>query len=66
MWPVIFILILPFLIIAILEELKEFFVNRYVLGPAAWEGKLKVFLQGKMIWLKKRFRKSQETEGSES
>lgn len=55
MWLLYFIL--PFLILAILEELIEFFVNRYALGPAPWEGKLKHFFANQLAWLKKKFKK---------
>lgn len=48
--------ILPFLILFILEELIEFFVNRFALGPAPWEGKLKRFMKNQIAWLKKKLK----------
>lgn len=54
MWFWIFILIVPFIILLIFEEMIEFFVNRYAQGPAAWEGKWKEFVKNKVNQLKER------------
>jgi hypothetical protein len=57
MWLILQVIILSIVILAIFEELIEFFVNRYALGPAAWEGKLKNFYQKIRNWLKKKLKK---------
>lgn len=62
MWLLILVFILSILILAIVEEMKEFFVNRYVLGPAAWEDRLKEFLQKQMSWAKTKLRKEPSNE----
>ncbi|MEQ2525575.1 hypothetical protein WMO40_02590 [Bacillaceae bacterium CLA-AA-H227] len=51
MWPWIVIILVAFLILAILEETTQFFVNRYTFGPAPWESKLKKLLKR---WTRKR------------
>lgn len=61
MWLLLLIIILPLLILAIVEELKEFFVNRYVLGPASWEGKVRVFFHKVVDWMKKKLKKVSST-----
>lgn len=58
MWPLFLLIVIPFLLLALIEEVIEFLVNRYALGPAAWEGKVKVFFQSKYRWIRKKFMKA--------
>jgi hypothetical protein len=57
MWQWILVIVIPLFILAILEEIKEFFVNRYVLGPAVWEGKVKRAAWKSIQWLKKKLKR---------
>jgi len=59
LWLWVWFVILPFLILAILEEMIEFFVQRYMLGPAEWEGKLKDIFARSYSGLKKKLRLKQ-------
>lgn len=61
MWLWLLVILSPFIILAIIEELIEFFVNRYVLGPADWEGKLKFFVRKTISWIQKKLKKETST-----
>ncbi len=51
MWPWLIIVLVVILILAIIEETIQFFLNRYTFGPAQWESKLKKLLKK---WSRKR------------
>lgn len=61
MWEWILVIVIPILVLIVIEEGKEFFVNRYVLGPAPWEGKVKRYAQKGVYWVRKKLKKSTST-----
>lgn len=62
MWSLLILILLPFFILVIIEESIEFFVNRYVLGPAKWEGRVKIFFQDAVAWAKRKLKKAPSLE----
>ncbi|GIN60911.1 hypothetical protein J27TS8_09040 [Robertmurraya siralis] len=54
MWTWILVIMILFLILVLFEELIEFLVNRFILGPASWEGKIKRFLHSLIGWFKRK------------
>lgn len=57
MWTWLTIVIVVFLVLVFLEELKEFLVNRIVLGPAQWEGKLKRLFHRVIEYFKRKIKR---------
>ncbi|MGG0716883.1 hypothetical protein ABE096_04685 [Robertmurraya massiliosenegalensis] len=57
MWTWLTIMIVVFIVLVFLEELIEFLVNRIVLGPAPWEGKLKSFFDRVIEWFKRKVKR---------
>lgn len=62
MWLLLLIVFLSFLLLVIVEESIEFFVNRYALGPAPWEGKVRAYYKKLLHWLKGKLNKEASPE----